>query len=63
MESLRESMVSLMPTSRVVLGKRVAEALPEEVERLGARRVFLLVSRSLNRNTDEIERVRKALGA
>jgi alcohol dehydrogenase class IV len=56
-------MVSLMPTARVVLGKRVAEALPEEVERLGASRVFLLVSRSLNRNTDEIEPVRKALGA
>lgn len=55
--------VGLTTTERVILGRRVAEALPEEVERLGAARVFLLVSRSLNRDTDEIEQVRRALGA
>ena len=33
----------------------------QEVERLGARRVFMLVSRSLNENTDEIAQIREAL--
>lgn len=55
--------VGLTTTERVILGRRVADALPEEVERLGAGRVFLLVSRSLNRDTDEIDQVRRALGA
>ena len=57
------SSVGLTTTERVILGRRVAEALPEEVERLGASRVFVLCSRSLNRNTDEIEQVRRALGS
>ncbi len=57
------SSVGLTTTERVILGRRVAEALPEEIERLGASRVFLLCSRSLNRNTDEIEQLRRALGS
>jgi alcohol dehydrogenase class IV len=57
------SSVGLTTTERVILGRRVADALPEEVERLGASRVFVLCSRSLNRNTDEIEQVRRALGS
>jgi maleylacetate reductase len=46
----------------VVFGKPAAEAVVEEARRLSATRVFLMVSSSLNRNTDEIARVKTALG-
>jgi maleylacetate reductase len=46
----------------VVYGRPAAEALCEEAERLDAKRVFLIVSRTLNTKTDEIEKIRKALG-
>jgi maleylacetate reductase len=46
----------------VVFGKPAAEAVAEQAQRLGATRVFLMVSHSLNRNTDEIDKVRRALG-
>jgi maleylacetate reductase len=43
-------------------GKPAAEAVAELVTARGAERVFLMVSGTLNRETDEIERVRRALG-
>ena len=46
----------------VVFGKPAAEAVAEEARRLSATRVFLMVSSALNRNTDEIARVKAALG-
>jgi len=46
----------------VVFGKPAAEAVAGEVRRLGATRAFLMVSHSLNRNTDEIDKIRRALG-
>ena len=46
----------------VIYGKPAAEALREEAERLGAKRVYLIVSRTLNTSTDEIEKIRSALG-
>ena len=46
----------------VVFGKPAAEAVAEEAHRLSATRVFLMVSSSLNRNTEEIARVKAALG-
>ena len=46
----------------VVFGKPAAEAVADQAQRLGATRVFLMVSNSLNRNTDEIDKVRRALG-
>ena len=45
----------------VVFGKPAAEAIAAQAERLGATRVFLMVSNTLNRNTDEIDKVRRAL--
>ena len=50
------------PMDSVIYGKPAAEALREEAERLDARRVFLIASRTLNTKTDEIEKIRKALG-
>lgn len=47
---------------RVIYGKAASEALNEEAERLNAKRVFLLASRTLNTKTDEIEKIRRTLG-
>ncbi len=47
----------------VVFGTAAAEAVVAQVERLGAIRAFLMVSGTLNRETDEIEKIRKALGS
>ena len=46
----------------VVFGKPAAEAIADEARQLDAERVFLIVSGTLNRTTDEIEKVRRALG-
>jgi len=54
--------VEFRAMERVLSGQPVAEALPREVERIGARRVFLLVSRTLNHGTDVVSRVHEALG-
>ena len=47
----------------VVFGTPAAEAVAAQMDRLGASRAFLMVSGTLNRETDEIEKVRTALGA
>jgi maleylacetate reductase len=47
----------------VVFGRPAAEAIVEQMDRLRADRAFLMVSGTLNRGTDEIEKIRKALGA
>jgi maleylacetate reductase len=46
----------------VVFGKPAAEAIASQMQRLEATRLFLMVSNSLNRNTDEIDKVRRVLG-
>jgi len=38
----------------VVFGKPAAEAVAEQVARVDAQRVFVMVSGTLNRDTDEI---------
>jgi maleylacetate reductase len=47
----------------VVFGTPAAEAIVRQVDRLGISRAFLMVSGTLNRNTDEIEKIRTALGS
>src|SRR3954449_1660312 len=47
---------------RVVYGKAASGALNDEAVRLDAKRVFLIVSRTLNTKTDEIEKIRRAIG-
>ena len=49
-------------TERVVFGRPAADAIAEEAVRRGARRVFILASRHLETATDEIARIRAALG-
>jgi len=46
----------------VVFGRPASGAIQEQLERLGAQRAFLMVSGTLNRETDEIEKVRSELG-
>ena len=46
----------------VVFGRPASGAILEQLDRLGAQRAFLMVSGTLNRETDEIENIRRALG-
>src|SRR5689334_23663355 len=46
----------------VQFGKPAAATVAELVIRHGAERVFLMVSGTLNRETDEIDKLRRALG-
>jgi maleylacetate reductase len=47
---------------RIVYGQPAAQALRAEAERLQANRVFLIVSGTMNRTTNEVAKVREALG-
>jgi len=58
-----EGWVTMPPTERVLFGRRAGPALADEVARLGARRVFLLVGSTLNSQTDEIRQIEAALGS
>ena len=46
----------------VTFGRPANEALLEEIKNYDANRVFLLASGTLNRNTDEIDKIRRSLG-
>src|SRR3954454_23543296 len=46
----------------VTFGRPAAETLAEEARRRDAKRIFLMVSGTLNRTTDEIAKVRSSLG-
>jgi alcohol dehydrogenase class IV len=52
-----------LPLERVVFGRPAAQAAAEEVARIGARRVFVVASRSLSRTTPVVRTIRQALGA
>ncbi len=55
--------VVLGAMDEVVFGTPAAEAVVAQMDRLHANRAFLMVSGTLNRETDEIEKIRTALGA
>lgn len=57
------SKVMLTATERVTLGVPAADAVAQEAAARGAKKVFILASRFLNRQTDEIRRIEAALGA
>ena len=48
---------------RVIFGQEAAASVAGEAERLGAERVFLLVSGTLNRETGAVDKMAEALGA
>lgn len=60
---MRAAGTHLFPVmDRVIFGRPAAQALLDEVERLSKRRVFLMVSHTLNSRTNEIEKIRAVLG-
>jgi maleylacetate reductase len=59
---LQSGRVSFGAMEAVAFGEPAAAAIGEEAHRLDAKRVFLMVSGTLNRTTDEIAKVRQALG-
>jgi len=59
---LQSGRVAFGAMETVVFGKPAAETVAEEARRRDAERVFLMVSGTLNRTTDEIPKVRRALG-
>jgi maleylacetate reductase len=62
-KKMRKSGIHNFPAiDRVVYGRAAADALKDEAVRLDAKRIFLIVSRTLNTKTDEIEKIRRALG-
>jgi len=56
-------MVVLTATERVIFGEPAAQAIAAQAEQLGANRVLLITSKSLAENTDEIDKIEKALGS
>ena len=48
--------------NRVIFGRAAAASVVAEADRLGAQRVFALVSRSLATKTSELEKIKAALG-
>ena len=61
--SVHKGRVVFGAMDEVVFGRPASEAIVEQMDRLGASRAFLMVSGTLNRETDEIENIRRALGA
>ncbi len=59
---MQQGQVVFTAMDRVVFGQPAAEAVAAEAARLQAKRVFILASGTLNRETDEIAKVRDALG-
>lgn len=51
-----------LPLERVVFGQPAAQAAAEEVTRIGARKVFIVSSKSLSRKTAAIGEIQEALG-
>ena len=60
---MRTGRVVFGAMDEVVFGRPAAEAVVEQTDRLGAKRAFLMVSGTLNHKTDEIEKIRRALGS
>jgi maleylacetate reductase len=60
---VHEGRVVFGAMDEVVFGRPAAEAVAAQLDRLGATCAFLMVSGTLNRNTDEIEKIRSRLGS
>jgi maleylacetate reductase len=59
---LQSARIVFSKIDEVIYGTPAAEAIAALVQREGAQRVFLMVSGTLNRETDEIDKIRTALG-
>ncbi len=59
---IQSGRVAFGKMEEVLFGVAAAAAVAQQARQSDARRVFLMVSRTLNRETDEIAKVRRALG-
>ena len=59
---LQSGRIVFSKMDEVIYGRPAAEAAAEIVQRLGAERVFVMASGTLNRQTDELNKLRRALG-
>ena len=59
---LRSGRVDFGEMKTVVFGRPAAEIVAEEARRREVERVFLMASGTLNRTTDEVAKIRGALG-
>lgn len=59
---MHSGMFVFTAVERIVFGQPAAQALAAEAKRLDAKRAFLIVSGTMNRTTDEVAKVREALG-
>lgn len=60
---MQHGVFAYLPQERVVFGQPAAEAVAGECGRLGARRVFIVASRTLSTRTPVIEAIKAKLGA
>src|SRR6201996_1899922 len=61
-DSVHKGRVVFGAMDEVVFGRPAAEAAVEQMDRLGAQRAFLMVSGTLRRETDAVEKITRALG-
>jgi len=61
-ENVHKGRVVFGAMDEVVFGHPAAQAIIAQMDRLGTSRAFLMVSGTLNRQTDEIQKIRQALG-
>jgi maleylacetate reductase len=62
-DAMRAGEIVFTGMDRVVFGRPAAKAVSEAAQRLGAKRVFILAGKTLNRQTDAVRRIADALGA
>src|SRR4028119_190886 len=62
MPMTRNGRVVFSRMEEVVFGRPAAQAVAEQAARLGAARVMVMASATLDRDTDQVARVRDALG-
>jgi len=60
---MRSGEIVFTGMDRVVFGRPAADAVVEAADRLGAKRVFILASATLNRKTDVVRQIAEALGS
>ena len=59
---MQQGSIVFTKMNRVIFGKGAAEAVLDEARRLEATRVFVLASRTLNTQSDEVDKLRETLG-
>ena len=60
---MKHGIINFGIMERVIFGEVAATALVKETDRLGSKKVFLLVGGTLNRETEEVRKIEDALGS